>query len=309
MKKLKLLSLFAGIGGFELGLERSGGFETVAQCEIEEYPRKILAKHWPEAKRYEDVRTLNATTLRRDGISVDAICGGFPCQDISTAGTGAGIEGERSGLWTEYARLIGELRPKLVFVENVAALLGRGLDKVLGDLAALGYDAEWHCIPASAVGAPHRRDRLWIIAYTNSSFSRRLPIGTSQAFSSSSVSNSQLANTASERCGEARKSCKRSKEWTAGSSSALADSERHGCNEVEPSEFSGENGEKTASQIIDSSFTRGWKGWQPEPQLGRVADGVPNRTHRLKALGNAVVPQIPELIGKAVIEGMPELFK
>ena len=164
MTKLKLLSLFAGIGGFELGLERSGGFETVAQCEIDPYCLKVLAKHWPEVKRYEDIRNLTADRLAADGITVDAICGGFPCQDISTAGKGAGIEGERSGLWSEYARLIGELRPRVVFVENVAALLGRGLDRVLGDLASLRYDAWWDCIPASAVGAHHQRDRLWIVA-------------------------------------------------------------------------------------------------------------------------------------------------
>jgi len=162
----RLLDLFSGIGGFSLGLERSGGFKTVAFCEVEPFCTKILNKHWPEVPVYGDVRELTAKRLAADGIGVDAICGGFPCQDISTAGKGAGIEGERSGLWSEYARLIGELRPRYVFVENVAALLGRGLDRVLGDLAALGYDAEWHCIPASAVGAPHQRDRIWIMAHS-----------------------------------------------------------------------------------------------------------------------------------------------
>ena len=137
---------------------------TVAFCEIEPYARRVLAKHWPGVPCYEDVRTLTADRLRADGISVDVICGGFPCQDISTAGKGAGIGGERSGLWKEYARIVGELRPRFVIVENVSALLSRGLDVVLGDLAALGFDAEWHCIPASSVGAPHRRDRIWIVA-------------------------------------------------------------------------------------------------------------------------------------------------
>ena len=207
MSKLRLLDLFSGIGGFSLGLERSGFFETVAFCEIEPFPRRVLKKHWPDVPIYEDVRNLTADALRRDGViddpaeaeamadtssgrrdtsrqelrettggwtadwsersrSIDAICGGFPCQDISVAGKGAGIEGARSGLWAEYARIIGELRPRIVIVENVAALLGRGLQRVLGDLAALGFDAEWHCIPASAVGAPHRRDRLWLCAYS-----------------------------------------------------------------------------------------------------------------------------------------------
>lgn len=165
MRKLRVLDLFSGIGGFSLGLERTGGFETVAFCEIEEFPRRVLAKHWPEVPCYHDVRELTAAKLASDGIAIDVICGGFPCQDISTAGHGAGLEGERSGLWSEYARLIGELRPKFVIVENVAALLGRGMGRVLGDLAAIRYDAEWHCIPASAIGAHHRRDRLWIVGY------------------------------------------------------------------------------------------------------------------------------------------------
>lgn len=168
--KFRLLDLFSGIGGFSLGLERSGFFETVALCEIEEYPRRVLAKHWPKVPIYGDIRELDRDRLVRDGIAdkdgrIDAICGGFPCQDISFAGKGAGIRGERSGLWTEYARLIGELRPRYVIVENVAALLGRGMGVVLGDLSALGYDAEWRIISAADVGAPHLRERVWIVAY------------------------------------------------------------------------------------------------------------------------------------------------
>ena len=164
MTKLRLLDLFSGIGGFSLGLERSGGFETVAFCEIEPYCRKVLARHWPQVPCYDDIRSLTGDTLRRDGIAVDAICGGFPCQDLSYAGKRAGLEGARSGLWSEYARLIGELRPRVVIVENVPGLLSLGMGTVLGDLSALGYDAVWDCIPASAVGAPHRRDRVWLIA-------------------------------------------------------------------------------------------------------------------------------------------------
>ena len=159
--KLKVLDLFSGIGGFSLGLERTGGFKTVAFCEVDPNRRADLRRLWPDVVCHPDIRALRA----EDVGPVDVICGGFPCQDISDAGARAGLAGERSGLWSEYARLVGELRPKFVLVENVSALLDLGMGRVLGDLAALGYDAEWHCIPASAVGAPHPRDRVWIIAY------------------------------------------------------------------------------------------------------------------------------------------------
>ena len=162
---MRVLDLFSGIGGFSLGLE-SAGFETVAFCEIEPFPCKVLAKHWPDVPIYNDVTELTGDRLKADGIAIDVITAGFPCQDISHAGKGAGIkDGTRSGLWSEVARLTSELRPQYVILENIAAILGRGADIVLGDLAEVGYDAEWHCIPASAVGACHRRDRWWCIAY------------------------------------------------------------------------------------------------------------------------------------------------
>ena len=170
---MRVLDLFSGIGGFSLGLERTGGFETVAFCEIEPFPRRVLAKHWPGVPCYDDVRTLTADVLRRDGIAVDVITGGFPCQDLSVAGKQRGMgEGTRSGLWSEIVRLVGELRPQYVIVENVAALLagpserrGGWFGRVLGDLAECGYDAEWENIPASALGAPHRRERVWLVGY------------------------------------------------------------------------------------------------------------------------------------------------
>jgi DNA (cytosine-5)-methyltransferase 1 len=168
---MKVLDLFSGIGGFSLGLERAG-METVAFCEIDKKCHKVLKKHWPDVPIFDDVSTLTKEKLDERSITVDVICGGFPCQDLSVAGTGKGLEGSRSGLWFEYGRIISELRPRYVIVENVSALLNRGLDQVLGQLAQIGYDAEWHCIPASAVGAPHRRDRLWIVAYSNSNSER-----------------------------------------------------------------------------------------------------------------------------------------
>ena len=250
---LRLLDLFSGIGGFSLGLERSGGFQTVAFCEIEPFCRQVLAKHWPEVPCYDDVRTLTAERLGADGIAVDAICGGFPCQDISIAGKGVGIEGKRSVLWSEYARLIGELQPRYVLVENVAALLGRGIDRVLGDLAALGLDAEWYCIPASAVGAPHERDRIWIVAYPHK--------------------EQRIEPEYSLRTGWHAVGC---------SCETLADAD-------------GQSSEWVTKPWGECDH------WLTEPDVGRVAHGIPARVDRLRSLGNAVVPQIPEMIGRAII--------
>lgn len=164
-EKLKVLDLFSGFGMFSLGLHRAGGFETVAFCEISEYPRKVLNARYPGVKIYEDVCALTPERLAADGIAPNVICGGFPCQDLSVAGKGAGLEGKRSGLYREVIRLARDIRPRFILLENVAALLDRGLGVVLGDLAEIGYDAEWHCIPASYIGAWHRRDRVWLVAY------------------------------------------------------------------------------------------------------------------------------------------------
>lgn len=154
-------SLFSGIGGLELGLEWAGLGPVLWQVEMEEFCIAVLEKHWPDAARFRDVRAVGAADLA----PVDLICGGFPCQDLSYAGKGAGLDGERSGLWREFARILGELRPRYVVVENVAALASRGLGTVLGDLAALGFDALWLDLRASDVGAPHRRERLFIVGW------------------------------------------------------------------------------------------------------------------------------------------------
>jgi len=161
---MRVLDLFSGIGGFSLGLERAG-MKTVAFCEIEPYCRKVLNRRWPHVPIFEDIRTLTGELLEKERITqIDVMCGGFPCQDVSCAGTRTGIKGERSGLWSEYARLIGEVRPRFVIIENVTALRGNGMEVVAENLAALRYDAVWDCIPASAIGSRHRRDRLWIVA-------------------------------------------------------------------------------------------------------------------------------------------------
>lgn len=156
-------SLFSGIGGLDLGLERAG-MSCSWQVEIDDYANRVLAKHWPDIARFNDVRRVGRYNLE----AVDVIAGGFPCQDVSVAGTGKGLEGDRSGLWREYLRIICDLRPRFIVVENVAALLARGAGRVLADLASIGYDAEWQTVQASDVGAPHTRARLFIVAYTNS---------------------------------------------------------------------------------------------------------------------------------------------
>jgi DNA (cytosine-5)-methyltransferase 1 len=241
--KLRVLDLFSGIGGFSLGLERTGGFETVAFCEIEPFPRRVLAKHWPEVPCYDDIRTLTADRLAADGIAVDVICGGFPCQDLSASGKQSGITGERSGLYGEVIRLASDIRPQVIVLENVANLLvgerGDWFAALLRDLASIGYDAEWFYIPASWLGAPHARTRVWIVAHPN-----------------------QV-----RRCGLA----------------LGFDTFR---------QF-----ERRASQEV----------WAPElapPPICGVDDGVPDRVDRLAALGNAVVPQIPELIGRAILQAV-----
>jgi DNA (cytosine-5)-methyltransferase 1 len=316
---MNVLDLFSGIGGFSLGLERAG-MRTVAFCEIEPYARRVLAKHWPDVPCYDDVRTLTADRLRADGISVDVICGGFPCQDISLAGKGAGIaEGTRSGLWSEYARLIGELRPSYVVVENVAALLSRGIDRVLGDLASIGYDAEWHCIPASAVGAPHRRDRLWIVAYPDQpgqcpSRGVRRGIGAQQAGDDIRRSSANVADAehgwmevgrrtqaaGADHGGSRGISIAGSTRGDQQEDAMVADTERGGLQ-------SGHVERAGSATIIAPAFSRYCGGsefgsaWRVEPDVGRVAHGISDAMDRIKGLGNAVIPQIPEIIGRAIM--------
>ena len=246
---MKVLDLFSGIGGFSLGLERAG-METVAFCEFDEHAQKVLRKHWPDVPIHSDVRTLNGYDFRG---TVDVVCGGFPCQDLSTAGKQVGFGGERSSLYREMLRVIGECMPRYAIFENVTGLIsgdkGRWFAKFLYDLAEIGFDAEWHCITASDLGAHHHRDRVWIIAY---------PCG--------SRSKVGLARQNVRQEGDTRISI------------------------------------NLSNEIRRARREPGMEGWSIEPNVGRVANGVPNRAHRLKQLGNAVVPQIPEAIGRAIME-------
>ena len=171
----KVIDLFSGIGGFSLGLESTGYFETVAFCEIEEFPRKVLKKHWSDVPIYEDVKNVTKERLRTDGVISErdriVVTGGFPCQDLSVAGHQKGIKGERSGLWGELHRLIGEIRPDYAIIENVPNLLsgdrGRWFSRILTDMAEIGFNVRWYSISAGQLGAPHRRNRVWVLAYPN----------------------------------------------------------------------------------------------------------------------------------------------
>lgn len=299
---LNVLDLFSGIGGFSLGLERTGGFRTIAFCEIEPYCRAVLAKHWPGVPIYEDVAALTAERLGADGIAADVICGGFPCQDISLAGKGAGLAGERSGLWFEFHRLIDEIKPRYAIIENVSALRSRGLDVVLGQLAALGYDVEWHCIPASAVGAPHRRDRIWIVAYP----ARLQPGRPEQRAERERAGASGQSEPVAEAIGAGLEGrpilavhLARQLAAIERGGEVLADAAGGG--RLEECSDTGRRSGRGGAQGPDGVRPGGGRWWLSEPDVGRVAHGVPSRVDRLRALGNAVVPQIPEIIGRAII--------
>lgn len=249
--KLRVLSLFAGIGGFDLGLQRTGGFETVAFCEIDPFCQRVLAKHWPEVPCYHDVRELTAERLWADEIRPNAIAAGFPCQDASVGqtqwGERTGIHGERTGLFYDAVRLAGELGVELILLENVPGLLTAGFGHVLGALADSGFDAEWRCLSAAAVGLPHRRNRLWIVGHAGGS---RL----SGHHAGQSVLESAEA--------------------------ALA---KHG------------HAASGAWGALDGTLN-GIRG----------SDGlsVAMERRRVKALGNSIVPQIPEAIGRAILASL-----
>jgi DNA (cytosine-5)-methyltransferase 1 len=281
-------SLFAGIGGFDLGFERAG-FKTVWQVEINEYCRKVLARHFPDAERYADIRECGAHNLK----PVDVICGGFPCQDISNAGLRAGIDGERSGLWFHMHRVIRELRPRFVVVENVAALLGRGMGRVLGDLSEIGYDAEWQIISAADVGAPHLRERIWVVAYPKRD---RLQAGGS----------GRDSGDAEVRIRREREGLLQAPEIAGGGSDKdeLAHSASVGCEGSGQPAIWGDSTPACEGETNHAFAVSIGNQWSVEPNVGRVAHGVPARVDRLRALGNAVVPQIPELIARRLQEVM-----
>jgi DNA (cytosine-5)-methyltransferase 1 len=296
-------SLFAGIGGIDLGLERAG-WKCRWQVEIDPFCQQVLSWHWPDVRRYGDIRSIDWSSVE----PVDLLAGGFPCQPVSSAGKQRAQADDR-WLWPEFARAIRGLRPRLVLVENVRNLLsvngGSAFGDVLGDLAASGYDAEWDCIPASAVGAPHQRDRLWLVAY---------PVDVADAVSDRGGWWRAGSREAAER---------RSRPAAEGPSSALADAA--GWRQPRPGQpldardqaaaglgeatqpLDGRLSDQWQSQSILGGSPHGvppWLDWPAGPgeppfawEPPRVALGVINRVARLKALGNAVVPQVAEYLG------------
>lgn len=272
---LRFGSLFAGIGGFDLGLERAG-FECAWQVEIDGYANRVLETHWPHVRRFRDVRECGARNLS----AVDLICGGFPCQPHSLAGKRQGGADERD-LWGEFARIIRELKPRWVLAENVPGLLstesGRFFGRVLRDLAACGYDAEWQCIPAAAFGAPHQRERIWIVAYAQCGWGRQ---------SSLALDPAQGPFHPAQR-----------EKGTPGlgpSCQAMANSDRTGL------PFEGTNGSIPKKPVFGPLGGK-WDWWKIEPNVDRVVDGLPHRVDRIRCLGNSVVPQVVEWIGRQIM--------
>ena len=271
--KVKVLDLFSGIGGFSLGLERAG-FETVAFCELEDYPVSILNKHWPDVPVHRDIRKLDGKQYRG---TVRLVCGGFPCQPFSVAGKQAGEEDDRH-LWPEMLRIIKEVQPDYVIGENVAGFISMALDDVLSDLEGEGYRCEVFVLPACAVGGIHRRDRCWIV-------------GERIATNTTSEGLERDSGGIPERQGFTRDS----EDATNTSGEGL---------QGEP--ITGSNGrirEKSRDkQSAGCGSSYEFRPIEPPTQspVRHRDDGLPDNVARLKALGNSVVPQIPELIGRAI---------
>lgn len=322
---MNVLDLFSGIGGFSLGLERAG-MKTVAFCEVDKKCQAVLKKHWPGVPIFDDVSNLKGEDIEE---TVDVICGGFPCQDISLAGKGAGLEGKRSGLWSEFKRLIEEIKPKYAIIENVSALRSRGLDQVLREISEIGYDAEWHCITAASIGAPHRRDRIWIVAYPRDNKRRdsitgslgrdgereleeRVRTSETTETARSSETSETLSNSNSAGWRESNQEMERGSSKQSDSSSVQSSQDVSNTNVTRLERWlsdgiaSSQGWEESGDGCTTERSVRWRRGrngqWTSEPSVGRVVDGFPGRVDRLKQLGNAVVPQIPELIGRAICQ-------
>ena len=282
---MNVLDLFSGIGGFSLGLERAG-MTTVAFCEIEDYPRQVLAKHWPGVPIHSDIRKLDGTQYRG---TVDVICGGFPCQPFSHAGKRGGKDDDRD-LWPEMLRVIREVQSPWVIGENVAGFINMELDRTLSDLEDEGYACQTFDIPACGVGAPHIRHRVWIVAHADSERfqeQRRPEPDAEEHGAIECGSRSIRGPDEQERHQEGGEATGRDSE---GTGPDVGHSNRNRCDQ---------RGQGIAATGSDGVVRA--NRWEPEPPVGRVAHGIPSRVDRLKSLGNAVVPQIPEILGRAIL--------
>lgn len=278
---LRVGSLFSGIGGIDLGLERTGGFRTAWFAETDPYASAVLKRHWPDVPNLGDVRT-----IKGGAPSVDVLAGGFPCQPVSLAGKRLG-EFDPRWLWPEFARLVGDLRPRIVLVENVPGLASLGLREVAEDLSSLGYDAEWDVVSASAVGAPHIRERLFLVAYPRRA-RRRQDAGGAHGDEGQDAWRAAEEDHVPASDGQGR-GARGVPGVVAGGSDAhdVADTHR------EPLVWTSESWQEPDP-------------WAAEPDVGRVAHGVPRRMDRLRCLGNGVVPQVAEFVGHLILKAVRE---
>ena len=293
----KIGSLFSGIGGFELGLERALPARTIWQVEQDKFCQSILKKHWPKAQIYSDVRNITKDNVE----PVDILCGGFPCQDISVAGKQGGIDGKKSGLWWEMWRIISELsegrKKPIVVLENVPNIVRLGGLDVLGSLAQLGYDAEWTIISAKQFGAPHLRKRWFCVAYPISRPDRE------RREDEQSYPTSEGRETIVHQANSKRKKSRWEKnirnQRRDNTSNITTHSNRK---RFEKRILTVTSKKKRQHAQGDTQNTQGtyWKKYPLESPLCNVDDGIPQRVARLKALGNAIVPQCSEWIGEQI---------
>lgn len=284
------LDLFSGIGGFALAAA-AAGYKTIGFSEIESYACKILKRHWPDVPNYGDIRNIR-------GVRADLITGGFPCQPYSLAGERRGASDDRA-LWPEMLRVIDDAKPEWVLGENVAGIITLELDRVLSDLEGIGYSAWPLVIPACALDARHRRDRVWIVAHAERA--ERRPHDDGRGCSEQGQDGERQTASRVGKCGAllaaADETGRREQRW------AEPMAEEHAAVECPSEDVSDDGcgcGERTRASIGGQSQPA-W--WQPEPGVGRVADGIPNRTHRLRGLGNAIVPQVAAEILTALVMG------
>lgn len=283
---MRSLDLFSGIGGFALGFLWAG-IETVQFVEVDPYCRQVLAKNFPGVPCHDDIHAFNARPLRG---KVDIVCGGFPCQPYSVAGQRRGAADDRA-LWPEMLRIIKECQPAWIVAENVAGFIGMGLDSVFSDLETAGYEATAFVIPACAAGAPHRRDRVWIVGHANR---HRQSTGT---INDEMAVVRDVADAAGGRCGgtAGREIQQPGRAEIVGTGEAVAHTNGAGRQEQYPA------AQPAIAGHGPWRFTAAGYDWPAEPEVGRVAYGVPRRVDRIKALGNAVVPQITAMIGAAIL--------